>query len=130
MKRFPAIGKYDNQTFSEMISFIEDPLLRWLTSSYSMYTGSCTEEVNGLMMSAMVYRYVENGPHFVKHGTGKLITELENVITKNNGHVFKSKSVDSIKVEGGIVKGIRTADGKEYTTKCIISAINTHDTFF
>lgn len=130
LKRFPAIADYAGRTYSNMISFIEDPALRWVLSAYSPYTGCGVDDVNGLIMCTMLYKYMEYGPFLIKGGTRTLIDDLKNILLENKGVLFNNTQVNAILTESNRAKGIRTIDGTVYTAKTVVSAINSKDTFF
>lgn len=110
----------EQSVFSRVSSFIKDPRLRQVFSFEPLLIGG-----NPLRASAIysMIHYLEKtwGVHFAMGGTGALVNGLVRMFTDIGGQFELNARAEEIVVEGGRVKGVRTADGRWFPAEVVIS---------
>lgn len=78
------------------------------------------------MLSSLYYfspwlSYHNYGKYYIEGGSQALSNSFVEVIKENGGEVFLRTKVEKILEENGVIKGVRLKDGREVTSKWVIS---------
>lgn len=110
----------DKSAFAKVGEFIKDPYLRQVFTFEPLLIGG-----NPLRASAIytMIHYLEKtwGVHFAMGGTGALVQGLVRLFQDIGGTLELNAKVETIEVEQGQVKEVRTEDGRNFPAEIVIS---------
>jgi all-trans-retinol 13,14-reductase len=127
---FPYLFKSAMSTWGDMVDArINDPKLKALFSTLWGYFGLPPSKLASLYYAMPMAGYLSEGGYYPKGRSKALSSAFVAFIEGHGGSVKLKTRVEKILVKDGAAYGVRTADGKEYTGKVVISNANAHDTF-
>jgi phytoene dehydrogenase-like protein len=126
--RFKGVVTYGSKNYQQVLSSIKDPILRWVLSAYTAYTGSSAAEVNAFVMGSLIYGYFSDGPYLFQGGTSTVVANLTERIAHNGGTIFLKHPIRKIHVQGDSVTGVETESGQIHTARAVVSSIDARDT--
>ncbi len=125
-ERMPGnIIKYSDATYSELLDcHISDPSLKAILSDRCPFYGLPPGKVSAVAMTALIMSYFDSGAYRVRGGSQGLADVIVKGIRKKGGRVLFNKEVVEILTDGDTATGVKTADGEEYTSKCVLSSLD------
>ena len=127
---FPHLFKSALMTWGQMRDArISDPKLKAIFSSLWAYFGLPPSKLASFYYAMPVIGYLSEGGYYPKGRSQKLSNAFVEFIEGHGGVVRLKSRVEEILVKDGAAYGVRTAGGKEFTGKVVISNANAHDTF-
>lgn len=127
---FPFLFQNFNRTWGAMLAArITDPKLRAVISGLWGYFGLPPSKLSVYYYAMPLLGYLERGGYYPK-GTSQAMSDAFADLIKNKGGTIKLKTrVDKILTRDHAAFGVRTADGKKYHGRAIVSNANAPDTF-
>ncbi len=110
----------DESVFKRVSHYIKDPALRQVFSFEPLLIGG--NPLNSSSIYSMIHYLEKNwGVHFVMGGTGALVDGLVKMFKEGGGILHCNAQASEITIEGGHVRGVRTADGRFFPADIVIS---------
>jgi all-trans-retinol 13,14-reductase len=134
MSRFPAdypqLYRFAGSTWGQIVDAkIKDPKLKAAISSLWMYYGLPPSKLASVYYGPPTYAYLTGGGYYPKGRSQSISNALVRFIEGRGGKVLLETKVEKILVKDGTAYGVRTADGREYLGKVVVSNANAFDTF-
>ncbi len=127
---FPYLFKSYNKTWGEMLDArIKDPKLKAIISSLWGYYGLPPSKLASLYYALPTLGYLREGGFYPRGRSQKISDALMKFIEERGGRVILKKLVKKILIKDHSAYGVKTADGREYTGKVVVSNANAYDTF-
>ncbi len=127
---FPDLFKCYTKTWGQMMDErINDPRLRAVVSTLWGYYGLPPSRLSGLYYALPTIGYLEQGGYYPRGKSQTISDAFVHFIEERGGQVKTGTEVTEIIVENNQAKGVRTADGKEYRARVVVSNANAYDTF-
>ena len=110
----------DQSVYRRVSGFIRDPRLRVALSFEPLLIGG--NPLRASSIYAMIH-YLEKtwGVHFAMGGTGALVRALVRMFQDIGGRIELNARVSEIEVEGGGVRSVRLADGRQIEADVVVS---------
>ncbi|WOC39260.1 NAD(P)/FAD-dependent oxidoreductase [Polaribacter sp. HL-MS24] len=124
-----AFYKFSDKTTYEVLSSITQnkTLIKVLSAQYGDY--GLPPKQSSFVMHAAVARHYFSGGSFPVGGSSVIAASLDKVIEKAGGTILISAEVDKIIVEKNKATGVQMKDGKQFSTKNIISGAGIMTTY-
>jgi all-trans-retinol 13,14-reductase len=134
MQKFPIEYPYlfsaYSKTWGQMVDVrITNPKLKELVSFLWGYYGLPPSKLAGFYYAFPTIDFLSDGGYYPIGRSQKISNSLVEFITSRGGKVMLKTRAEEILVNGQTAYGIKTADGKEYKGKVIISNANAYGTF-
>lgn len=127
---FPYLFKSVNKTWGALVDTrIKDPKLKAIISSLWGYYGLPPSKLASFYYALPTIGYLSNGGFYPKGRSQKISDTFVKFIESKGGKVKLRSKVVKILVKDHVAYGVKTADGKEYKGKVVVSNANTFDTF-
>ncbi len=127
---FPYLFKSYSKTWGEMMDgHITNPKLRAIVSVLWGYFGLPPSELASFYYALPVMGYLQHGGHYPIGKSQKISDAFVKLIEEKGGKVTLGAEVGEILVKDHAACGVKTADGKEYKARVIVSNANAYDTF-
>jgi phytoene dehydrogenase-like protein len=127
---FPHLFRYHTATWGTMVdSRIKDPKLKAIISAQWGYYGLPPSRLSCFYYALPFLGYLTAGGFYPKGRSQDISNALAQIIRKRGGTVLLNTSVEKILLKGGAASGVATADGKEFTSRAVVSNVNPFDTF-
>jgi len=127
---FPYLSRSVASTWGEFQdSYIKDPKLKAIVSSLWGYFGLPPSKLASIYYAMPTIGYLSQGGYYPIGRSQKISNALVRCIEDRGGKVLLGSRVASILVEDHAACGVKTADGREYRAKVVVSNANAHDTF-
>ena len=127
---FPYLFKSYNKTWGEMVDArIKSPRLRSIVSTLWGYYGLPPSKLAALYYALPTYGYLQQGGYYPKGKSQKLSDAFVKFIEDRGGKVVLNARVTDILTKEHAAYGVKTADGREFTGKVVVSNANAYDTF-
>ncbi len=127
---FPYLFKSFNKTWGEVLDMrIKNPKLKAIISSLWGYFGLPPSKLASLYYAVPTIGYLEEGGYYPIGKSQKISNAFVRFIEEKGGEVKLKTRVEKIMIKDHSAYGVRTADGKEYSGKVIVSNANAYDTF-
>ena len=110
-------------------SYIKDPKLKAIVSSLWGYFGLPPSKLASIYYGMPLIGYLEDGGYYPIGKSQKISNALVRFIEEHGGKVALGARVENIMVKEHAAYGVRTADGKAFEGKVVISNANAIDTF-
>jgi all-trans-retinol 13,14-reductase len=129
-KEYPFLFRNFNRTWGDMLDFrIKDPKLKAIISSQWDYYGLPPSKLSSFYYAYPAINYLTEGGYYPRGKSQKISDAFVAFIEEHDGRVILRKSVEQILVKDKTAYGVKTADGKTYTGKVVVSNANAYDTF-
>ena len=129
-KEFPFLFKNFNRTWGAMLDDrIQDPRLKAVISGLWGYFGLPPSKLSTYYYAMPLIGYLEGGGYYPIGSSQKISDAFSDFIIKQGGEVRLRTRVTKILTKDQAAYGVRTADGKEYKAKVVVSNANAVDTF-
>ncbi len=127
---FPYLVKSFNLTWGNLVDArIKNPKLKAIVSSLWGYYGLPPSKLSPYYYAMPTFSYLKNGGYYPRGKSQKISNAFENFIEDHGGKVITGSRVEKILTKENTAYGVATGDGKEYTSKVVISNASTFDTF-
>jgi all-trans-retinol 13,14-reductase len=127
---YPFLFKAFNKTWGDMIDVrIKDPKLKTIISSLWGYYGLPPSKLSSFYYALPTIGYLTWGGYYPKGKSQKISDAFVTFIEDHGGKVLLQKRVEQILVKDNTAYGVKTADGKTYNGKVVVSNANAVDTF-
>lgn len=127
---FPHLFRYHTATWGTMVDGrIKNPKLKAIISAQWGYYGLPPSRLSCFYYALPFFGYLTSGGFYPKGRSQDISDALAQVIRKRGGTVLLNTSVEKILMKGDAASGVATADGKEFTSKVVVSNANPFDTF-
>lgn len=129
-KEYPFLFKAFNKTWGDMLDArIKDPKLKAIISSQWGYYGLPPSRLSSFYYALPAFNYLTEGGYYPRGKSQKISDAFVEFIEQHGGRILLRKRVEQILVKDKAAYGVRTADGKTYTGKVVVSNANAYDTF-
>jgi len=134
MSRFPAdypyLFKSFNKTWGALVDLrIKNPKLKTIVSSLWGYYGLPPSKLACIYYALPTMGYLEGGGYYPLGKSQAISDALVKFIEGRGGQVKLNTRVEKILTKDQAVSGVRTADGREYIGRVVVSNANAYDTF-
>ncbi|NOR12336.1 MAG: NAD(P)-binding protein [Candidatus Aminicenantes bacterium] len=129
-KEYPFLFKAFNKTWGDMLDVrIKDPKLKAIISSLWGYFGLPPSKLSSYYYALPTIGYLTSGGYYPRGKSQKISDAFVTFIEGHGGKVLLRKRVEQILMKDQTAYGVKTADGKTYTGKVVVSNANAYDTF-
>lgn len=129
-REFPYLFQNSNRTWGDfMDAHIQNPRLKAVVSALWVYFGLPPSKLANIYYALPVIGYLEQGGFYPVGRSQKISDSLVKFIEERGGKVILKTWVESILTKGHAAIGVKTADGKIYPARAVISNANAYDTF-
>lgn len=126
----PIMWSMSNQTAAEVLDkHVKDAKLKAILSFFAAGLGPPPSRLSGLIYAVGTAAYILRGREYFKLHPRDLSYAFMHAIEKCGGRVILKSEAKSILTKDGTVVGVRTADGKTYTARAVISNASAPATF-
>jgi all-trans-retinol 13,14-reductase len=127
---YPYLSQSVNQTWGQMLDVrVKNAKLKSIISGLWGYYGLPPSKLASLYYAMPTIGYLQEGGYYPVGKSQKISDALMKFIADRGGKVMLRNRVDKILVKEHSAYGVKTADGKEYTGKVVVSNANAYDTF-
>lgn len=124
------LAKHHHRTLASFLDdYTKDDELRAALSSLWLFAGLPPERLSLMHYVMLWHTYLVQGSASIKGGVKALAQALAEAITDRGGTVETKVQVTQIVRNRGWVTGARLEDGREFTTRAVISTASPYDTF-
>jgi all-trans-retinol 13,14-reductase len=103
--------------------------LKAIFSALWGYDGLPPSRLSSFYYALPTIGYLQDGGYYAKGRSQKISNAFAEFVEKHGGKVILNAKVEEILVKDHAAYGVKTADGKQYTGKVIVSNANAYDTF-
>lgn len=129
-QEFPYLFQNFNRTWGDfMDAHIQNPKLKAIVSALWGYFGLPPSKLANIYYALPVIGYLEQGGYYPVGRSQKISDSLVKFIEERGGKVLLKTRVESILTKGHAAIGVKTADGKLFPARAVISNANAYDTF-
>jgi all-trans-retinol 13,14-reductase len=127
---FPYLTRLSGSTWGQIVDEkIKDAKLKGIVSALWVYYGLPPSKLAGIYYAMPTYRYLAEGGYYPRGRSQTISNALVKFIEGRGGNVALGTRVEKILTRDETAYGVRTADGREYEGKVVISNANGYDTF-
>ncbi len=127
---FPDLYRCYTKTWGQMVDArMKNPKLKAIVSALWGYYGLPPSKLAGYYYALPTIGYLEEGGYYPIGKSQKISDAFVKFIEGHGGKVMLNTKVDKILLKDHKAYGVKTAEGKEYKGKMIISNANAYDTF-
>lgn len=129
-KEYPILFKNFNSTWGDMLDArVKNPKLKAIISSQWGYYGLPPSKLSSFYYALPAFDYLTEGGYYPRGKSQKISDAFVAFIEEHGGRVILRQRVEQILVKDKIAYGVKTANGKTYTGKVVVSNANAYDTF-
>ena len=129
-REYPYLFKSYNKTWGEMLDTrIKNPKLKAIISSLWGYYGLPPSKLASFYYALPTIDYLQEGGYYPIGRSQKISDTMMKFIEERGGRVMLKNLVKKILIKDHSAYGVKTADGREYTGKVVVSNANAYDTF-
>ncbi len=129
-EEYPYLFKAFNKTWGDMLDVrLKDSKLKAIISSLWGYFGLPPSKLSSYYYALPTIGYLTSGGYYPRGKSQKISDAFVTFIEGHGGKVLLRKRVEQILVKDQTAYGVKTADGKTYTGKVVVSNANAYDTF-
>jgi all-trans-retinol 13,14-reductase len=127
---FPYLFRYQGKTWGQMADErIKNPKLKAIVSNLWGYYGLPPSRLSCYYYALPTIGYLAQGGYYPRGTSQKISSALVQYIEGKGGKVLLRTPVEEILVNDHAATGVRTADGKRYAARVIVSNAGAHGTF-
>ncbi|MFH0777688.1 MAG: NAD(P)/FAD-dependent oxidoreductase [Candidatus Eisenbacteria bacterium] len=128
--KFPYLFSAYAKTWGQVVdAHIKSEKLKGLVSALWGYFGLPPSRLASLYYALPVIGYLEEGGYYPVGKSQKISDAFVKFIEERKGKVMLNTRVAEILTKDHAAYGVKTADGREFTGKVVVSNANAHDTF-
>jgi phytoene dehydrogenase-like protein len=121
-RRFPVMWDIRDKTLGEVLDrHFKDPRLKALICQTWGYYGLPPSRLSAFYYLHPFGEYLKYGGYYLQGTSLALSNALSETIQKHGGTVMLNEKVTEIKVEGMKVTGVKTASGRVFTARTVVS---------
>jgi prolycopene isomerase len=129
-KEYPYLFNAFNKSWGDMLDVrIKDAKLKAIISSQWGYYGLPPSKLSSYYYALPAIGYLTGGGYYPRGKSQKISDAFVTFIEENGGKVLLRNRVEQILVKDQTAYGVKTADGKTFTAKVVVSNANAPDTF-
>ncbi len=126
---FPYLFKSINKTWGDLVNGrIKNPKLKAVVSSLWSYYGLPPSQLSSFYYAMPTWSYMNSGGYYPRGKSQKISNSFKNFIEEKGGKIILNSKVQKILVDNNKAYGVRTADGREFKSKVVVSNISAFDT--
>ncbi len=126
----PIMWSMSNQTAAQLLDkYFKDQKLKGILAAFGPGLGLPPSRYPSLFYSTATAAYIILGKETIKPRPQDLSDAFMHAIENHGGRVILKTEVESILTKDGAVVGVRTADGKTFTARAVISNASAPATF-
>jgi all-trans-retinol 13,14-reductase len=127
---FPHLFGCYTKTWGQMMDYhIKNPKLKAIVSSLWGYFGLPPSKLASFYYAMPMIGYLYQGGYYPVGKSQKMSDAFVKFIQDRGGKVMLNARVDEILTKERAAYGVRTAEGKEFTGRVVVSNANAYDTF-
>jgi all-trans-retinol 13,14-reductase len=127
---YPSLAKTFGKTWGAMVDArVTNPKLKAIVSALWGYYGLPPSRLSPYYYALPTIGYLQEGGYYPVGRSQKISDAFVAFIEERGGKVLLKTRVEKILVKNGAAHGVRTADGREFTGKVVVSNANAPDTF-
>ena len=127
---FPYLVKFQGKTWAQMADArIKDPKLKAIISNLWGYYGLPPSRLSCYYYALPTIGYLSEGGYYPRGTSQKISSALAKFIEDKGGKVLLRTPVAQILIKDRAAVGVRTADGKQYSARVVVSNASAHATF-
>jgi phytoene dehydrogenase-like protein len=127
---YPHLVACAGKTWGAMVDArIADPKLAAIVSCLWSYYGLPPSKLAGIYYAYPTISYLQEGGYYPRGRSQTVSNAFVKFIEEHGGKVLLGSRVEAIVVRDGAASGVKTADGREYTSRVVVSNANAFDTF-
>jgi phytoene dehydrogenase-like protein len=127
---YPYLLKCVTSTWEQFqAGFIKDPRLKAIVSSLWGYIGLPPSRLASMYYALPLSGYLAQGGYYPVGKSQKISNALAKFIEDRGGKVLLKTRAEAVLLKGQAATGVRTADGKEYLGKVVVSNASAYETF-
>jgi all-trans-retinol 13,14-reductase len=127
---FPYLAKSYGKTWGDLVDMrITDPKLKTIISALWGYYGLPPSKLSSFYYAMPTWSYLSEGGYYPKGRSQKISDAFVSFIEQRGGKVMLKTKVEEILVKDQAAYGVRTADGKVFKSRVVVSNACAHDTF-
>jgi all-trans-retinol 13,14-reductase len=127
---FPHLVKTMGKTWGAMVDArLANPKLKAIVSALWGYYGLPPSRMSPYYYALPTIGYIQEGGYYPIGKSQKISDAFAKYIEDGGGQVMLKTRVEKILVKDGAAYGVRTADGREFTARVVVSNANAPDTF-
>jgi all-trans-retinol 13,14-reductase len=127
---FPYLFKCYSLTWGQMMDqHIKDPKLKAMVSCLWGYYGLPPSKLASFYYALPTIGFLANGGYYPVGKSQKISDAFAKFIEAKGGKVMLSTEVNQILTKDHAAFGVKTADGKEYRARVVVSNANAYDAF-
>jgi len=126
---YPVLVRTMGKPWEAMVDArLKDPKLRAVVSALWGYYGLPPSRLSPFYYALPTYSYLRDGGFYPVGKSQKISSAFADFIEARGGKVLLRTRVEKILVKDGAAYGVRTADGREFTGRVVVSNANAPDT--
>ncbi|HVP91347.1 MAG TPA: NAD(P)/FAD-dependent oxidoreductase [Terriglobales bacterium] len=126
---YPFLAKSFGKTWGAMVDArLKDPKLKAIVSALWGYYGLPPSRLSPFYYALPTIGYLQGGGFYPVGKSQKMSDAFADFIESHGGRVMLRARVEKILVKDGAACGVRTADGREFTGRAVVSNANAPDT--
>ncbi|MDQ5986609.1 MAG: 4,4'-diapolycopene oxygenase [Syntrophus sp. SKADARSKE-3] len=127
--RYPTMWDIRNKTLAEVVDrYITDRKLKTLICQTWGYYGLPAARLSAFYYLHPFGEYLKTGGYYLKGTSQTLSAALVDTIKRHGGEIILNDRVTEIRVDGETVKGVKTASGKAFSARAVVSNIDVPET--
>jgi prolycopene isomerase len=108
---------------------IRHPRLKAIVSAQWGYYGLPPSKLSCFYYALPFMGYLTGGGFYPRGRSQDISTALATIIERHGGKILLNTRVEKIRVQAGRASGVVTTDGREFTSRVVVSNANPFDTF-
>jgi prolycopene isomerase len=112
-----------------MNDYVKDPELHDVLAALWGYYGLPPDRLSGFYYANATGGYLRNGSYYIRQRSQDLSNAIAQVIEENGGRILYDSTVDRIRVEKGVVKGVELSGGEALPARAVVSNASAPTTF-
>ncbi|MGB5751161.1 MAG: NAD(P)/FAD-dependent oxidoreductase [Desulfobacterales bacterium] len=119
-----------HKTLADLMNdYVRNPDLQEILASLWGYYGLPPSKLSGFYYANSTGGYLRNGSYYIRQRSQDLSNAIAQVIEENGGRILYDSTVDRIRVEKGVVKGVELSGGETLPARAVVSNASAPTTF-
>lgn len=120
--RYPTMWDIRNRSLGEVMDlYVSDPRLKCMIGQTWGYYGLPPSRLSAFYYLHPFGEYLSSGGYYLKGTSQAMSNALADVIKSRGGTLLLNERVTEIQVDDAGVRGVRTASGKEFAARSVVS---------
>jgi len=127
---FPHVMACYGRTWGAMMDkHLKDPKLKAIVSCMWGYYGLPPSKLSSFYYALPTIEYLTEGGYYPRGRSQTISNAFVKFIERRGGKVLLDTRVEKVLAKDGAAYGVRTAAGREYRARAVVSKANAYDTF-